>query len=244
MVRMSAEERRESVVRAAMSEFAHGGYHGTSTQAIADRVGVSQPYLFRLFPNKQAIFLAAARHCIETTTKVFSDAAVGVPVEGRLEAMGKAYQAMIHADPERLLMQMQTYVAVAAAEAAGDRAFGEEIRATWTQLWDAVRIALGADVNETTQFFAYGMLVNTLVSLGFSSGDPIWEGFYASVRPEGAEGAEGSEASAAPEAPKGPQVLDCLEAPWRPGSSQHPEYPEHAEDAEHPEDAERPEDSE
>jgi len=58
MVRMSAEERRESVVRAAMSEFAHGGYHGTSTEAIARRVGVSQPYLFRLFPNKQAIFLA------------------------------------------------------------------------------------------------------------------------------------------------------------------------------------------
>ena len=55
---MSAEERRESVIRAAMSEFAHSGYNGTSTEAIARRVGVSQPYLFRLFPNKQAIFVA------------------------------------------------------------------------------------------------------------------------------------------------------------------------------------------
>ena len=57
---MSAEERRESVVRAAMAEFARGGYHGTSTETIARRVGVSQPYLFRLFPGKRAIFLAAA----------------------------------------------------------------------------------------------------------------------------------------------------------------------------------------
>ena len=59
MVRMSAAERRESVIRAAMSEFARGGYSGTSTEVIANRVGVSQPYLFRLFPGKKAIFLAA-----------------------------------------------------------------------------------------------------------------------------------------------------------------------------------------
>ncbi|MFI0898659.1 TetR/AcrR family transcriptional regulator [Streptomyces sp. NPDC020983] len=204
MVRMSAEERRESVVRAAMSEFAHGGYHGTSTEAIARRVGVSQPYLFRLFPNKQAIFLAASRHCIETTIKVFADAAVGVPVERRLDEMGKAYQAMIHADPERLLMQMQTYVAVAAAEAAGDRAFGEEVRAVWMQLWDTVRIALGTDVDETTQFFAYGMLINTLVSLGFSAGDPIWEGFYESSRPGTPQGPQDAQEQGGPERPAAP----------------------------------------
>ncbi len=68
MVRMSAEERRESVIRAATTEFARGGYHGTSTEAIAKRVGVSQPYLFRLFPGKQAIFLAAAERCVEDTS--------------------------------------------------------------------------------------------------------------------------------------------------------------------------------
>ncbi|WP_406530887.1 helix-turn-helix domain-containing protein, partial [Streptomyces sp. I8-5] len=59
MARMSAEERRESVIRAAITEFARGGYSATSTEAIAKRVGVSQPYLFRLFPSKQAMFLAA-----------------------------------------------------------------------------------------------------------------------------------------------------------------------------------------
>jgi AcrR family transcriptional regulator len=183
MVRMSAEERRASVIRAAMSEFAHGGYNGTSTEAIARRVGVSQPYLFRLFPNKQAIFLAASRHCIETTARLFEDAVTGVPVEDRLDAMATAYQQMIHDDPERLLMQMQTYVAVASAEAAGDHAFGEAVRTAWQGLWETIRVQLGADVEETTQFLAYGMLINTLVSLGFPAGHPVWEGFEAS-RPQ------------------------------------------------------------
>ncbi|CAG7598462.1 TetR/AcrR family transcriptional regulator [Actinacidiphila bryophytorum] len=184
MVRMSAEERRESVIRAALSEFAHGGYEGTSTEAIARRVGVSQPYLFRLFPNKQAIFLAASQRCIDTTRRLFAEAAEGVPAEERLHAMGNAYQRMIHEDPEKLLMQMQTYVAVAAAEASGDRAFGEAIRASWMQLWDTVQVELSADADETTTFLAYGMLINTLVSLGFPADHRVWEGFYESSRPE------------------------------------------------------------
>jgi AcrR family transcriptional regulator len=184
MVRMSAEERRESVVRAAMTEFAHGGYKGTSTEAIARRVGVSQPYLFRLFPNKQAIFLAAAERCMVTTREVFTDAAEGLPPGERLAAMATAYQRLIHDDPERLLMQMQSYAAVAAAEAAGDHEFGAVLRRRWQELWDAVHLELGADIDETTTFLAYGMLINTLVSLGFPAGHRNWEGFYAAARPE------------------------------------------------------------
>jgi AcrR family transcriptional regulator len=184
MVRMSAEERRESVVRAAMSEFAHGGYKGTSTEAIARRVGVSQPYLFRLFPNKQAMFVAAAEYCLDTTRQVFADAAEGVPPEDKLEAMGAAYQELIHADPERLLMQMQTYAAVAAAEAAGDHAFGATLRESWQKMWDTVHLDLGADGEETTTFFAYGMLINTLVSMGFPPEHRNWQGFYDSAKPD------------------------------------------------------------
>ncbi|WP_225847940.1 TetR/AcrR family transcriptional regulator [Streptomyces sp. HPF1205] len=183
MVRMSAEDRRESVIRAAMSEFAQGGYKGTSTEAIARRVGVSQPYLFRLFPNKEAMFLAAAQRCSQATRKVFSDAAEGLPPEERLTAMALAYQRLIHDDPELLLLQMQTYTAVATAEAAGDHEFGTSIRRGWEELWDTVLLALGGSTEETTQFLAYGMLVNTLVALGYPAGHRLWEGFYEAARP-------------------------------------------------------------
>lgn len=177
MARMSAEDRRESVVRAAIAEFARGGYNGTSTEAIARRVGVSQPYLFRLFPNKQAIFLAASQRCLEETREVFIDAGEGLEGEEALHAMGAAYQRLIVDDPDKLLMQMQMYAAVAAAETSGDHAFGEPLREGWVRMWDDVHIALGAEVNETTTFLACGMLINTLASLGFPSDHRVWSGF-------------------------------------------------------------------
>ncbi|WP_307125483.1 TetR/AcrR family transcriptional regulator [Streptomyces sp. B1I3] len=180
---MSAEDRRESVVRAAITEFARGGYDGTSTEAIAKRVGVSQPYLFRLFPSKQAMFLAAAERCLQDTEKVFSSAAEGLEAEEALHAMAQAYQRLIVDDPDKLLMQMQTYAAVAAAGASGDHAFGESVRAGWERMWDTIHVILGADENETTTFLAYGMLLSTLASLGYPADHRVWSGFYPSVRP-------------------------------------------------------------
>ncbi|WP_461063394.1 TetR/AcrR family transcriptional regulator [Streptomyces pseudoechinosporeus] len=185
MVRMSAEERRESVIRAAVSEFARGGYYGTSTEAIAKRVGVSQPYLFRLFPGKKAIFLAAAERCTEGTRRTFEEAAKGLEGEEALHSMADAYTKLIAEQPELLQMQMQMYVAVGAAEETGDREFGEAVRAGWMRLWDTVHVPLGADVNETTTFLAYGMLINCLVAMGFPPEHRVWEGLYPSARTKG-----------------------------------------------------------
>ncbi|WP_335978533.1 TetR/AcrR family transcriptional regulator [Streptomyces sp. CA2R106] len=181
---MSAEERRASVITVAMSEFAQGGYNGTSTEAIARRVGVSQPYLFRLFPNKQAMFVAACERSLVEARAVFARAVEGVPVEERLEAMASAYQRLLREDPEKLLLQMQMYAAVAAAEAGGDHEFGAPLRVAWQEMWDEARAALGTDVDETTEFFAYGMLINTLVSMGFPASHRSWEGFHVAARPE------------------------------------------------------------
>lgn len=142
---MSADERRESVIRAAMHEFARGGYYGTSTEAIAKRVGVSQPYLFRLFPNKQAIFLAASERCLRDTREVFAAAVEGLRGEEAQQAMANAYTQLIVEDPDKLQMQLQMYVTVAAAEAAGDHELGELVRKGWMELWDTVHVPLGAD---------------------------------------------------------------------------------------------------
>ncbi|MHC3475101.1 TetR/AcrR family transcriptional regulator [Streptomyces sp. 7R007] len=177
MVRMSAEERRESVILAAIAEFAQNGYYGTSTEAIAKRVGVSQPYLFRLFPGKKAIFLAAAERCVEDMRRMFEKAAEGLRGEEAMQAMAAAYSRLIAEQPERLRMQLQTYLAVASAEAAGDHEFGEMVRKSWMGLWDTVHLPLGADTDRTTGFLAYGMLINTLTAMGFPPGHRVWDGF-------------------------------------------------------------------
>lgn len=178
---MSADERRESVIRAAMHEFARGGYYGTSTEAIAKRVGVSQPYLFRLFPNKPAIFLAAAERCMRDTREVFAEAAEGLHGEEATQAMANAYTRLISEDPDKLQMQLQMYVTVAAAEAAGDHELGEVVREGWMKLWDTVNVPFGGDAGETTTFMAYGMLINTLAAMGFPPGHRVWGGLYPSA---------------------------------------------------------------
>lgn len=182
MVRMSAEERRESVIRAATSEFARGGYYGTSTEAIAKRVGVSQPYLFRLFPSKKAIFLATVEHCMAEVLRAFEGASRGLEGEQALHAMGAAYLSLIAERPEQLLMQMQMYVTVAAAEQAGEPELGEAVRAGWMRLWDSVNLALGADPEATMDFMGCGMLINCLVAMGFPGEHRVWQGLDAMDR--------------------------------------------------------------
>ena len=59
MKRKSGEERREEIVRALLDLTAERGTREISTQAIADRVGIAQPTIFRHFPTRDAIFRAA-----------------------------------------------------------------------------------------------------------------------------------------------------------------------------------------
>jgi AcrR family transcriptional regulator len=169
---MSAEERRRSVVRAAISEFARGGYASTSTAAIAQRVGVSQPYLFRLFPDKRAIFLAAARSCTALLRERFDEVSHGLSAEEAHDAMAAAYKDLV-ADREWLLFQMQMYVAAATAEQDGDAEFAAEVREVWASLWDLVERRLGSG-EAAADFISRGMLINVLLGLGFPPEHRFW----------------------------------------------------------------------
>src|SRR4051794_40065996 len=111
MARKSAEERREEIVEIASRHFAEGGYHGTSTEAIAREAGISQPYLFRLFRTKRELFLVCVDACYAHVDEVFTEAAASAPVGAKLEAMGHAYGERLLPDRHALMMQMQAYVA-------------------------------------------------------------------------------------------------------------------------------------
>src|SRR3954452_22349683 len=94
--RRSSDERREHVIAAAVAEFARNGYHGASTGAIAKRAGISQPYIYALFPNKQDLFLAANKHVTDRIRQRFTEAARGVadPAE-RLRLMAESYHQLL-----------------------------------------------------------------------------------------------------------------------------------------------------
>src|SRR5678815_5599978 len=93
--RKTAEERREEILDAALTEFARRGYEGASTDAIAREVGISQPYLFRLFGTKKGLYLASAERCLADTYERFRLAAEGLTGEEALHAIGRAYREMI-----------------------------------------------------------------------------------------------------------------------------------------------------
>lgn len=52
--RMSPDMREQEIVRAAISFFAEFGFEG-QTRELAKRLGITQPLLYRYFPNKEAL---------------------------------------------------------------------------------------------------------------------------------------------------------------------------------------------
>ncbi len=157
--RKSADERREQVLAAAEIEFGRHGYEGTSTEAIARRVGVSQPYLFRLYPSKKAIFLATLGRCFQRLEDRFAMAAEGRTGEDALEHMGRAYNALLD-DRESLQVQLQMWAAACHHEDVRQRA-----REGLAGLWQRAQRLSGADDTRIMQFMASGMLLNVFAAL-------------------------------------------------------------------------------
>src|SRR6267378_3759064 len=156
--RMSAEKRREEILNTAVSDFAIGGLHGTSTEAIARRAGISQPYLFRLFQTKKDLFIACIGRCFDRTQGTFQAAAEADDTGDPLAAMGQAYVELL-ADRELLLSQMQTYAA------CGDDEIRAVVRRRWGELYRTVERLSGAPADEVRALFATGMLLNVAAAI-------------------------------------------------------------------------------
>jgi AcrR family transcriptional regulator len=164
--RGTAEERREAVVEAAIDEFGEHGYHAGSTGAIARRAGISQPYIYALFPDKETLFLACYRRGCERIRRTFSDAARGTaPGEERVKAMGSAYVELLQSRRE-LMVQLQAFAA------AGDPTLRPAIRECFLDVMSEIRRLLGGDLDSAAQFMARGMLLNILTAL--EAPDSFW----------------------------------------------------------------------
>ena len=157
--RASSDERREQVIAAAVKEFAAHGYHAASTGSIAKRAGISQPYIYALFPNKRELFLAVHAHVIDRIRNAFTEAARGhATPEERLEAMGHAYMELL-SDRDEVLVQLQSHAA------AGDPALREPVRREFMRLHDDIQRMSGASDQQVTGFLSKGMLLNVVAAL-------------------------------------------------------------------------------
>jgi len=165
---MSADERRDEVLRAAAVAFAHGGYEGTTTQDVAKRAGISQPYIFRLFGSKKELFIAVVQDCFRRTVRTFEKAAEGLSGQDALVAMGAAYQQLIQ-DHVTLLVQMHSHTA-----AAADPDIRRVAQRGMRTVWETAASASGADGDDLRQWLAYGMLCNMTAALSLDELDEPW----------------------------------------------------------------------
>ena len=165
--RMPAAERRELVLDAAVAEFAVHGLAGTSTEDVARQAGISQPYLFRLFPTKKALFLALVERCFQRVRDTFTEAAGDLTGEEALMAMADAYEKLLD-DRTLLLLQMQIYAA------CGDPEIRTVTRAGFKKLWELVERLTGLPFQTVVDFFAVGMLMNVAAAMDLPSVDERW----------------------------------------------------------------------
>ena len=166
--RQSAEDRRESILDAALIEFAAKGLHGTSTEDIAKRAGISQPYVFRLFGTKKKLFAEACRRCMQEVRDAMAAAVAGASGEEALDAMGAAYMHYLEDDPHRLMLQMHMYAA------SDEPEIRKVARDGYGELVRFVEQASGESHARISQFFARGMLINVIAAMQVRNAGIDW----------------------------------------------------------------------
>ena len=58
--RVEYNDRKEAIMEAAIRVFATIGYHRATTADVSREAGISQPYVYRFFATKEALFLEGA----------------------------------------------------------------------------------------------------------------------------------------------------------------------------------------
>ena len=166
--RKTAGERREEILDAALAVFAEQGLHGASTDEIARRAGISQPYVFRLFGTKKELYKAVVARCFRQTLELFQRAAEGKRGEDALDAMGSVYVTDLIADRTRLKAQLEAY------SACDDPEICQVVRDGFGDLVAYVERVSGLPPERVTAFFAQGMLINVMSAMGLKDSDEPW----------------------------------------------------------------------
>ena len=166
----TADARREAILEAALPLFAARGISGTPTLAVAKASGISQAYLFRLFPTKADLVIALIERTNERVYETMAaSAAACTPDEPVLRAMGVAYIELLQHDRDLLLLQLHAHAASLESPQIRDA-----MRDGFRRLVAFVSEVSGACADEIQRFFARGMLLNVVAALDVWELDEPW----------------------------------------------------------------------
>ena len=159
--RLSATERRDQILAAAFAEFAAHGYHAAATADIARRAGISQPYIYALFPDKKALFLACHERAMQRLRRLLFAAADSMDsISSAFAQIERAFAELYTSDPTQLMFQLQSHAA------ASDPEIRSVVRQRFMDIVDEGVRATGASRGQVLERVARGLLMAVAVALG------------------------------------------------------------------------------
>ena len=149
------EDKRELIIENAVVVFAERGYYKATTAMVAKAAGVTQPYVFHFFENKEELFKAVIDRAFSRIYDTFSK--VEAPVHQLIETMGHAFSQIIKTHRDEVLMVMQAF----AVSEAGIR---EHVRKLYLTIFEALTLKMeraGIDNAKGTaaHFIGTGLLI-------------------------------------------------------------------------------------
>jgi TetR/AcrR family transcriptional regulator len=153
--------RREEILKAAVDVFAEYGYYSTTTAQIAGKVGISQPYVFKLFKNKQELFIASLERAFERTLNCFAQ--LKASPDKLVCEMICAYEALMQTHHHEIVLQVQ-------AQGIRDEAIRQAVREGWRRVRTLVlerfrESGIEDPEVEVSTFLANGMLCHVAAVL-------------------------------------------------------------------------------
>ncbi|WP_426519989.1 TetR/AcrR family transcriptional regulator [Diaminobutyricibacter sp. McL0618] len=166
----TADARRDTVITSAIQVFATNGYLGTPIAAVAEHARISPAYVFKLFPGKETLFVAALDRCFELIEESLArgaeEAGAQTPSE-ILFAMGGAYADLI-GDRSLLLLQVHAQSVAEIPE------IGDSLRRGLARVTRFARDRSGAGDAAVQRFIAYGQLCHLIVTAGLEKIPEDW----------------------------------------------------------------------
>lgn len=104
MARLNKESRKEEILESSLIVFAKRGYYNTTTALIADKAGISQPYVFRFFKTKEELFVAALDRAFDRIIQTFKR--VEASPEQLVTKMIEAYEELSVSNPNEIALQV------------------------------------------------------------------------------------------------------------------------------------------
>lgn len=149
------EDKKEVIIEKAVGVFAERGYYKATTAMVAKEAGVTQPYVFHFFANKEELFKAVIDRAFGRIYDTFSE--VQAPADQLIETMGHAFEQIMETHRDEILMVMQ-------AHAISDEGIREHVRKLFATIFESLTLKFenaGVPNPKSTaaQFIGTGLLI-------------------------------------------------------------------------------------